>query len=284
MDTSRFRAVTLSAKPFRLALAGCAALIALGAGGAQAQFFDPFDDMLPPRAVVWRLNDRGFTEITRPRFDGRAYVVEATDRYGDRVRLFVDSQDGAVLGRQRIGAPPVAVIRTRPGYGYTDADIETRGPVPGTGRMGPPAALPGADPVGRAPGPDRNALGLNPDARPRPEPQRKVARLTPPAKPAAPRATPEAPKPAETIAAPTAAKPEAPSAALEAPKVDVPKTEPVQSAPPAVAAEKPAAEKPPTEPAQAWRDPPPDQKRPVRVIGGATVVPGTAEKDQPAGE
>jgi hypothetical protein len=281
MDTTRLRAVTLSAKPFRLALAGCAALIALGAGPAQAQFFDPFDDMLPPRAVVWRLNDRGFTEVTRPRFDGRAYVVEATDRYGDRVRLFVDAADGAVLGRQRIGAPPMAVVRTRPGYGYTDADVEARGPAGAAGRMLPPAGIPSADGVGRAPGPDRNALGLNPDSRPRPEPQRKVARLAPPAKPAAPRATPEAPKPAENIATPAAPKPEAPAAALEQPKVDAPKAEPPKSAAPPPAAEKPAAE---AAPAQAWRDPPADQKRPVRIIGGATVVPGTAEKDQPAGE
>ncbi|MFD0937216.1 hypothetical protein ACFQ12_18805, partial [Methylobacterium trifolii] len=79
-----------------VALGAWSLLLALG-GGAQAQsLFD--DDILPPRVVAWRLAERGFSEIGRPRFDGRAYVVEALGPNGARVRLFVDAEDGAILG------------------------------------------------------------------------------------------------------------------------------------------------------------------------------------------
>ena len=66
-----------TASRFRIAAkaTACAALIS-GAGllalcqSANAQFaFE--EEVLPPRVVAWRLADRGFTGVSRPRFDGR---------------------------------------------------------------------------------------------------------------------------------------------------------------------------------------------------------------------
>lgn len=278
-------------------LAGFITLSALGTGAAQAQYGYEPDLLLPPRAVVWRLNDRGFTEVTRPRFDGRAYIVEATGPYGDRVRLFVDARDGAVLDRQRLGVPmqPVPVARpAAPGYGWTEADEQPRRPMREAERLVPPARIPTGDGMGRQPRFDvearpeagtrtepfdRNPSGLNPDARtgdarrPTDAPSpRKVTRLAPPAKPAAPRFAPEAPSPAATDAASDARTTTPPVAAIEQPKAE----------PPTPAANQPrrdAAQAPSTKAAQTWSDPPSDRKA-VRVIGGATVVPGATDKDQ----
>ncbi|WP_027172200.1 hypothetical protein [Methylobacterium sp. 10] len=281
-------------------LAGFITLSALGTGAAQAQYGYEPDLVLPPRAVVWRLNDRGFTEVTRPRFDGRAYIVEATGPYGDRVRLFVDARDGAVLDRQRLGAPlppaPVRVARPVPGYGWTEEDEQIRRPMREAERPVPPGRIPNGDGIGRQPRfdvaarpdattrvepSDRNPLGLNPDARTgearRPvesPPARKVTRLSPPAKPAAPRLAPDAPSPS-TANAPSEPRTNEPAvAAVEQPKVE----------PPTPAANQPrrdAGPAPQSSPgkAQAWSDPPADKKT-VRVIGGATVVPGATDKDQ----
>lgn len=279
-------------------LAGFITLSALGTVTAQAQYGYEPDLILPPRAVVWRLNDRGFTEVTRPRFDGRAYIVEATGPYGDRVRLFVDARDGAVLDRQRLGAPlppaPIPVARpAAPGYGWTEADEQPRQPMREAARPVPPGRIPNGDGVSRQPRfdvaarpdaparaepADRNPLGLNPDARTgdarrpvEPAPARKVTRLAPPAKPAAPRLAPEAPSPAATDATSEARTTTPPVAAIEQPKVE-PST-PAANQPRRDAAQAPSPK------AQAWSDPPADRKA-VRVIGGATVVPGSTDKDQ----
>ena len=302
-----------------MGLAALAGVIALS-GEARAQYaFDP-GLPLPPRAVVWRLNDRGFTEVGRPRFDGRAYVVEATGPYGDRVRLFVDAGDGAVLGRQRLDVPerPVAMrlVRPAPGYGWTEEDAQPRRWSREAEGLLPPASIPGAagparpprfdssgasgpnrqprfDIAGRpdaAPWPepaDRNPLGMNPDARNpdskgRAEPApRKAARLTPPAKPPALRLAPEAPRPsdvAKQAAPPVSAPPEPPVASIEPPKVP-PVTTPAAVQPPPVVAQ--GATDAPAK-AQTWKDPPAEPRKAVRVIGGATIVPGAGDKDQGA--
>ncbi|WP_018044989.1 hypothetical protein [Methylobacterium sp. 88A] len=281
-------------------LAGFITLSALGTGTAQAQYGYEPDPFLPPRAVVWRLNDRGFTEVTRPRFDGRAYIVEATGPYGDRVRLFVDARDGAVLDRQRLGVPmqpaPVPVARpAAPGYGWTEADEQPRRPMREAERLVPPGRIPSQDSIGRQPRydvaarpesttraepSDRNPLGLNPDARSgdvrRPAeaaPARKITRLAPPAKPAAPRLAPEAPSPSPADAASDARASTPPVAAIEQPKAEP--TTPAANQPRRDTAQAPSSAK-----SQTWSDPPSDRKA-VRVIGGATVVPGSTDKDQP---
>lgn len=316
MQTSR-RAPVRSYTSFLL---GVAALALAAATPAQAQYFDPFDEVISPRSIVWRLNDRGFTEISRPRFDGRAYVVEAESPRGGRVRLIVDARDGAVLGRVRLDTllPPPARIG-RPGnvYGWTEGDMAARrgenerpippGNIPAAPDLTPRSQLRGTQAARTMPDrftPDRsesgsrtdpadpNALGLNPDAtRRNPEPPRKIVRLPPQAKPAGSkarergpetaRAAPPAPvpslKPAEAEV--PAARPEQPVAAIEAPKA-APTPAAVQP-PPSENTAQAADAKPP---AQAWKDPPAENKRPVRVIDGATVVPGSGEKGSPGTE
>ncbi|WP_375454753.1 hypothetical protein [uncultured Methylobacterium sp.] len=319
----------LRPRPVRTGLAACALLLAVN-GSASAQYaFD--DEIMPPRAVAWRLADRGFTGIGRPRFDGRAYVVEALGPDGAYVRLFVDASDGAILGRRRLDRPPMALARPTPGYGWTEEDDLPRRPIRQPERLLPPADIPmpgsrfvplrrqfdpETGPVrpdgsigsrGGGGGPDLpspNAQGLNPDARGRTEPPRKVARIGTPAKapeakvpdtggsdPRTPdmkaqtRTVPEAPKLRPVDAAKPADKPEAPVAAVEPPKpVPLPAAGPTPAAvqPPSDGtAARPAEAAPLKSVEHAWKDPP-EGKRNVRVIGGATVVPGTAEKEPAA--
>jgi hypothetical protein len=360
MDASRKVSRKLSPAPtlswsagsrpsLRAGLLAAAVLLGLG-GAAQAQYaFE--DEILSPRAVAWRLSERGFSGLTRPRFDGRAYIVEAFAPNGARIRLFVDAHDAAIVGRERLGGDPYAparVARPMPGFGWTEEDAEPRRPLRPVERQAerqvdrqverlvPPADIP--NPTGRALAPrpdlygrtepvrpalagrpepaDANPHGLNPDARGRTESPRKLSRLAPAkaeAKPAA-RTAPDAPapklKPAEAREqsgeqakelAKEQRKPEAPVAAIEPPKpapnpaqtpasVQPPPAEPKPQ--PSAATESKAAEVKPPEakspearPAEkAWKDPPAEGKRNVRVIGGATIVPGGSEKDGAAAE
>lgn len=264
-----------------LTLAGAAA--AGFAQTASAQF--AFEEaVLPPRVVAWRLADRGFSGLTRPRYDGRVYVVEAVDPAGVPVRLFLDPAGGAIVGRQRLGGPEgyagpyrgrqdhARLARPAPGYGWTEED------------PGPPRALrplPPQDPPARRPGagaarPDADPYGVDPDGGVRPAPPRKVARAVPPSrqpelKPS-PRTAPEAPAPrlAPAEAARPDAKPEAPAAAIDKPApAEAPNKPAVVGEGARAEAAKPAA--------PDWKNPPAEGKRPVRVIEGATVVPGTSE-------
>lgn len=308
MDLDRRTPMRASPSPrglFSGILAGFLTVSALGAGTARAQYAYESDMLMPPRAVVWRLNDRGFTEVTRPRFDGQAYIVEASSPYGDRVRLFVDARDGRIVGRQRLDAPlepPARVVRRAPGYGWTEEDESIRRPIREAERIVPPADIPfpqgqarrvrpeaveRPEPGMRAAAParpdpvDRNPMGLNPDARgaetrPSSDAPRKVVRLNPPAKAATPPATPSAPRLSDVppAAAKVDAAPGSESAAVSPPKASSPAASGSAMTPASV--QPPAAEK---STAQAWKDVPGDAKRPVRVIGGATVVPGTTTKD-----
>ncbi|GBU17563.1 MULTISPECIES: hypothetical protein [Methylobacterium] len=295
MDSSN----RMTGRTARALLAGLV-LSAAGAATVPAQAQYVYDDvLLPPRAVAWRLGERGYSGLSRPRFDGRAYVVEAFAPDGGRVRLFVDARDGIILGRQRLGEPvyappPVRVARpAAPGYGWTEDDMAQ-------GRLVPPANIPypgvqaeprrpvirSETPVRRAELParpdavDPNTLGLNPDAQRRPEPARK-AKAVAPATAAKPRIAPEppvakAPEPsaAETKPAPVEAKPAADEPAKVAAR-------PEPSAAPAPAAPTPASVQPPPQEKAAdssWKEPP-TEKRNVRVIGGATMVPGDAKSD-----
>ncbi len=244
-----------------------------------ATFFD--DDILPPRVIAWRLADRGFTNVSRPRFDGRVYVVDAVGPAGLPVRLILDPASGAIIDRQRpVGAETYArlerpPVRSMPGYGWTEDDVAGARPAP---QPLPPESIPGARssrplPREAARPADPNPLGLNPDGNRRAEPPRKVARTAPaaqPEKPSLSRVSPLAPTPK---AAPEAARPESPPPPAAA------RTEPApEAAPPAKETAAPA-EKPVAQAASKpeWRDPP-EGKRPVRVIGGATIVPGTGDK------
>lgn len=235
------------------------------AQGFAGSFFE--DDVLPPRVIAWRLADRGFTEIRRPRFDGRAYVVDAVSPAGMPVRVVVDPASGAIMGRQHGPSPEVYArlerppTRGMPGYGWTE-DEAVRPLQPAPYESGPALRQP-RGPIPEAVRPQEgNPLGLNPDGGHRAEPPRKVARTSPtrqPEKPSLAKVSPVAPAPK---AAPEAAQPapETPAATTS----PAPEPKPVAST---------------TAPKPDWKDPPAEGKRNVRVIGGATVVPGAAGKD-----
>ncbi|TXN84598.1 hypothetical protein [Methylobacterium sp. WL8] len=321
----------------RVSLSACALLIG-ATGAAQAQY--AFDDaIMPPRAVAWRLGERGFSGISRPRFDGRAYVVEAFNPNGARVRLFVDARDGAILGRQRLDDGPVVIARPAPGYGWTEEDAMPRSPMRQAERLLPPGDIPmpesrgvpprrpvpdagfvrpegGPDAYGRTPA-EPNPHGINPDRRGPVEAPRRLARTGNPTRGpdgrtldgktldgknpegrAQARTVPEVPKLRPVEAAKPEPKPEAPVATAEPPKAAAPAViaTPAAVQPPAdgtvakspetkasetKASETKAAEaKPPAAKAaeQTWQNPP-ETKRNVRVIGGATLVPGAPDKD-----
>lgn len=277
------------------ARAACAALLSGGTliglvSGASAQFAYE-EEVLPPRVVAWRLADRGFTGLSRPRFDGRVYVVEAVSPTGVPVRLFVDPTAGAIVDRQRIGAPETyaRLERPAPGFGWTEGDAGPRRVLRPLPAEEVPSLRLQRRPSGEALRPDTNPEGVNPDSIGRPAPPRKVARATAPVRQpelrSPHRTAPEAPAPKiapnEALNADPgdAAKPETKSAAID--KVPAASPAPAAGAPPkpvegAVA----SATKPP---AQDWKDPPTDRKA-VRVIGGATIVPGSSEKEPGAAQ
>ncbi len=298
LQRERIRVMTTSTMPARLrtatARALCAALLSGGAllglcRGASAQFaFE--EEVMPPRVVAWRLADQGFTGVSRPRFNGRVYVVEAVSPAGMPMRLFVDPGSGGIVGRQRLGAPDTyaRLERPAPGFGWTEEDTGPRRvlrPVPGEEA---PALRLDRRPAGTAARPQANPDGINPDGVGRSAAPRKVARTSPGRNPdsrAPHRTSPEAPAP--KIAPAEAAKsepktetaPETKSAAIEKAPSANPAPRPEEAAKPAAPAVAEAA-KPAV---KEWKDPPADRK-PVRVIGGATIVPGPSEKEPAAAQ
>ncbi|MCJ2051429.1 hypothetical protein [Methylobacterium sp. J-070] len=272
---------TTTTRALCAALVSGAALVGL-CRSADAQFaFE--DEILPPRVVAWRLADRGFTGLTRPRFDGRVYVVDAVSPTGVPVRLLVDPAAGAIVGQRRVAAPETyaRLERPAPGFGWTEEEAVPRRVV----RPAPSDEAPALRLQRRTPGeamrPEPNPDGTNPDRPGRTGVPRKIARAAPPhpteLKPAL-RTSPEVPAPrvAPSEAAKTDARPAVPPDGKAA---TIDGTQPAPSAP--AAADKPAdkivaeAAKPAS---KDWKDPPAEKKA-VRVIDGATIVPGTVEKE-----
>lgn len=257
---------------------------------ASAQFaFE--EEVLPPRVVAWRLADRGFTGLSRPRFDGRVYIVDAVSPTGAPVRLLVDPAAGAIVGRQRLGAPETyaRLERPAPGYGWTEEAGPRRVLRPLPPDDGPALRLQ-RRPADEALRPEVNPDGVNPDSVGRAHAPRKVARAAtvrqPELKPTH-RTSPDAPAPKIPAAAATKtgpspdAKPETRSAAIE--KAPSASPAPATAADGMAKASNGAVAEAAKPPAQDWKDPPAD-KKPVRVIGGATIVPGTAEKETGAAQ
>jgi len=252
--------------------------------GASAQFaFE--EEVVPPRVVAWRVADQGFTGLSRPRFNGRVYVVEAVSPAGMPMRLFVDPGSGGIVGRQRLGAPDTyaRLERPAPGFGWTEEDAGPRRalrPVPG---VEAPALRPDRRTTVR---PEGNPDGINPESAGRSPAPRKLARAAPARNSelrTTHRTSPEAPAP--TIAPSGTAKvepksdpaPETKSAAIDKAPSASPAARPDDAAKPAAPAVADAT-KPTT---KDWKDPP-TEKKPVRVIGGATIVPGPSEKEPAA--
>jgi hypothetical protein len=278
-------------------------LAAIGLGicqDARAQFaFD--EEVLPPRVVAWRLADRGFTGLSRPRFDGRVYVVDAISPGGVPVRLFIDPAAGAIIGQRRLGAPEAVarLERPAPGFGWTEEDAgprrDPRMPAPGDV---PPLRQPHRHAI-EATRPNDNPDAVNPDRVGRGPSPRKVARAATPVRPAdvkpALRTSPEAPAPKlgpseATKAGNTGSASPAGQGGATGHGQSTPDASPAASG--TVPASAPAAAAKPSDPvvadsskpaAQDWKDPPAD-KKPVRVIGGATVVPGATEKEPAAAQ
>lgn len=290
-------------------------------GPPRAVYFEE-DGLLPPREVVDELRDRGFTEIARPRYDGRHYRVEATSPRGQRMRLVVDAREGDVIGREPLGGvyyPSERVRPAAPGYGWTEDDMRARRPIREAERIVPPADIPSVPGLRNAPlgseraapreariervppipRPEANPLGVNPDAVARSEtPRRAAAKTAPtPKLPSQARVAPTAPEPSlgsspagSSAMTPAArsepAKPDAKEAKAVEPKANAArpepakesvKPEPAKDATGEVAKEptKTAESKPAPAAGKGWQDPPADGPRKnVRVIGGATVVPG----------
>lgn len=305
-----------STKALRTILFGASALVAATAGAsAQALLFPSpfFDDgpgsPIPPRAIIYRLKDQGFSEIGRPRFDGAAYAIDATSPAGARIRLIIDARDGDLIARRRLDGPAVPgnrVVRAAPGYGWTEDDAAlSRGPsrqealippadIPVPARQRPFRAEANLAPSAPARlGPDDpNALGLNPDATARPAP-RRAARPTAPKSQAA-RVEPEAPAPrietgSSPAKPPVASAPTEFSTAPDSAANGLPKPAANQSR---TADKRPSDPSPSPPPVDTGKDgataklaeqqaaTTPEPKRKVRVIGGATVVPGAGESSE----
>lgn len=269
----------------------------MGLGGtARAQFaFE--DEVMPPRVVAWRLADRGFTGLSRPRFNGRVYVVEAVSPSGTPVRLFVDPAAGAIVGQQRLAAPEsyARLERPAPGFGWTEEEAAPRRIVRPVSPEDGPALPPPHRPADQSVRPEGMPDGVNPRGSVRAAPARKVARAAPARQPdvkPAHRDSPVAPVPGIASlpgGGPAQAakvdpgqggavdgKGDTKAAAIApAPTTSAPAAETAPGTPPAAV----TAEAKPTAP--DWKDPPTDRK-PVRVIGGAIVVPGASEKDAAA--
>jgi len=95
---------TLGHSRIRHSLLSATAAFWLVATPASAQWFGGFagEAPIPPQGVMRMLANRGFSEVTRPRFDGEVYRVEATNLFGERVRITIDAFDGDIVDRQRI--------------------------------------------------------------------------------------------------------------------------------------------------------------------------------------
>ena len=187
---------------------------------------------MPPRAVVWRLNERGFTEVTPSplRWAGLCRRgVEPLRRARAPVRGCARRPRSSGASASTTGSRDAGrIVRRAPGYGWTEEDEVPRRPIREAERIVPPADIPfpaGAGPAGasrtsEAPGlrsaarsgtahrddPPAGACRPEPDgpesrcsrgseARPKADAPRKVVRLNPaPKRRLPPAVTPDAPK------------------------------------------------------------------------------------------
>lgn len=237
-----------------LCLFGAAILMspALGSQSASAQWFGDFvvQGPIPPQRVLAQLRRRGFSDISRPLFDGSVYLIEGLNPRGLRVRLVIDAYDGEILERQRLADPML--------------------------REGTPGRIVRLDPS--APPRLREPSRVEQTEPPR---TRKKARVEPPrgAKiPGAstqpgqanvPQATPAAPLPGK-LPSPTipGERGPAPTAAIMPPDLPVVPTPVVPVAPAPAASSK--AEPPPAGSPSAAE--PSSEQRSVRVIEGVTPI------------
>ena len=255
--------------------AACGVAAWLAAVPASAQWFGgygyaPPERPIPPHGIVRILSSRGFLEITPPRFAGDVYVVDAMNRFGERLRLTIDAYEGGVVARRRLahGGPHP-------------------GPAPGPAYAGPPDTGP---PIG-APAPDRypveadlvppGSIPYGPDAgasvpaRAVPPPAPPSAGVAPPPAPTKRARTPETPRTRQASRTEPGTRPAASRTAPPAGEAAQPHAAPAAPAP-KVAAPTPAAQ-PAGTPAATASAP----AAPMRVIGGVTPLNPDARTEAP---
>jgi hypothetical protein len=243
---------------------------------------------LPRDVIVERLEDRGFEDVGRPRFDGSVYVVEATSRRGGAVRLVVDAFDGHIIRqtpltvarldddegfdidgyaapRGRYNAPPPEMPnapRWRQGEPDGLPRREAARPVEPE-VVAPPSAAPRSRPTDPRLAPDAPATSARPTE---PEPQREARRPSSP-EAGVPSGGVEGVNPDSKRAVKPTPKPKVDAAAKPEKPVDGPapgaRTSPAAPAPSTAA--KPLQTKPATATAEAG-------ERKVRVIEGVTPM------------
>jgi hypothetical protein len=277
LAATRPRFLTLSglAVPaFGLLLGG---LVAGVPSPAAAQFFSPYYDDAPgyygpprgryrapapasdfsPNDVRPMLRSMGFVSINPARVAGNAYVTEATDGDGVRLRVRIDRYSGDIISMRPIGNEraertplPPAPVRNPP----------KKPPAPKT------AALPPAAPLPPSPGGNEGAASPDITAPPGatapgswPSPSTEVTPETKPAEIKPAEAKPSEAKPSE--AKPSEAKPS------EAKPSEAKPVEAKPAAPPA----KETAAKPETPKSETQKSEAAKSETPVRVIPGVAV-------------
>lgn len=254
---------------------------------------------LPRDAIVERLEDRGFDDVGRPRFNGNAYVVEATSRRTGPVRLVVDAFTGRVLQQSSLSVARLGPDEYGSDLDDTPAPRRRAGPSPYDEMPNAPrfrdtpveaaplrdAARPAEPPLAARPGDGMARPAdprLAPEAGPRaPEPERTQREARRPAEPSAAASpssgglygvNPErkaasrpAPAPKENVAAKPADLPVQRPASRTAPDASgaAAKREDLKPVPPSGAAEA-------------------GERKPVRVIQGVTPMNGVGQQSSPA--
>jgi hypothetical protein len=184
---------------------------------------------LAPGHVIAIVRSAGLTPLTRPSRRGPRYVILATDRYGQQLRVVIDAHGGRILRMVPAHDPRFAGIHVRPpvvvplnpqGSPLPPPELkDSHGAAVGGPLVTPPGAVPNsrlaAIPPGTTP-PPRSAV--------RSEPQRPARTPLPRARPAlaAQAATPEVaapppPPPVSETAPPTAAAPAKPAETAKEP-------------------------------------------------------------------
>jgi hypothetical protein len=94
------------------AVMAAAALIAMSAGAAQAQWFAPRTyyppvvlDELTPREIHGRVLRQGYNNPSRPVYRDDVVLVTAVEPSGRRVRLVLDVYTGRIVDRQAVAQP-----------------------------------------------------------------------------------------------------------------------------------------------------------------------------------
>lgn len=140
----------------------------------------PVAPMPPSDVSDILLDDFRFRQVGRPRFTGRAYVVDGVDRAGASVRVYMDAFSGRLVDVDILSpAPARPGLRERQARLSPDADAPR--PVPSPPRRPAESALPGAKPPssGAVVSPDQPRSAARP-------PETPALRAAPPAPPAVP--------------------------------------------------------------------------------------------------